>query len=86
MHAEVFPEPTRPEDGDSGIEAPLRDHEPLRVGNLPRLDRVMRFANDDGWFLIRVAIGHGGSSPLPRFLRGPGSNQTRHMPKRACHR
>ena len=27
------------------------------------------------------AIGHGGSSPLPRFLRGPGSNQTRHMPK-----
>ena len=49
-----LPGPDCPEDGDSGVEAPLRDHEPVRVGNLSRLDRVMRLPDDDGCALVRV--------------------------------
>ena len=43
-------DPTAPQDSDSGVELSLRDHEPARVGNLPRLDRVMRLDDDDGRF------------------------------------
>ena len=67
-----LPGADRPEDGDSGIEAPLRDDEPLRVRNLPGLNRVMRLPDDDGRFLIRVGDRPRGQLALTPFLPWTG--------------
>ena len=77
----------RPEDGDSGVEAALRDHEPIRVGNLPRLDGVMRFPDDDGRFLVGWGNRPRRQPALALFL-ARCRTRTRHAirRKRACRR
>ena len=62
------PRPTAPKDSDSGVELSLRGHEPARVGNLPRLDRVMRLDDDDGRFLVRWGDRPWGQLTLALFL------------------
>ena len=64
-----LPGPDRPEDGDSGIEAAFRDHEPVRVGHLPRLDRVMRLPDDNGRVLVRCGHRPRRQPALALFLR-----------------
>ena len=74
----------RPEDGDPGVEAPLRDHEPIRVGNLPAPRRGDVFPRRRWPVSRRMGqIGHGGSPPLPCFSRGTDSNQTCHTPEKS---
>ena len=43
-----FPRAHGPEDCDAGVEAPLWNHEPIRIGDRPDLDPMVGLANDDG--------------------------------------
>ena len=67
-----LPGPDGSEDGDSGIQSLLRDDEPLWVGNLPRLDRMMCLADDDGRFLVRLRNRPRGKAAAAARLPGRG--------------
>ena len=62
----------RSEDGDSGEEPPLGNHEPFWIGHLPRLDRMVDLADDDGRRRVIDGCGPGRERPgrrPPAFAR-----------------